>query len=128
MGFFESLPTACVVEVSTFVDASVEKVPVLNEVIAPLVFLFVLATAHNLRRSVHLFLDICCIPQDDEQKKTLGISSLGSILDRSEKMLILMDEHYWQRLWCVFEVAAFYRRSGRRRMVIVPVHLALLKM
>merc|ERR1712216_360372 len=43
-------------------------------------------------------------------------------------MLILMDEHYWKRLWTLFEIAAFYRRAGLRRMEIVPLHVPILKM
>ena len=41
-----------------------------------------------------------------------GINGLGAVLDRSNRMLILYDEHYFERLWCVFEVASFIRRAG----------------
>ena len=33
---------------------------------------------------------------------------MEEVLDRSLTMVCLIDENYWTRLWCVFEVAAFY--------------------
>ena len=49
------------------------------------------------------------------------------MLDRSREMICLIDEHYWKRLWCLFEVAAFYRRAGPQRMVFIPLHIASLQ-
>ena len=54
------------------------------------------------RRS--LFLDIACICQNDAVRKARGIESLGALLDRSETMIVLMDETYFTRLWCAFEI------------------------
>ena len=54
--------------------------------------------------------------------KARGIESLGALLDRSETMLVLMDERYPTRLWCLFEVAAFAKRAGLARMRFVPTH------
>ena len=63
--------------------------------------LSVLSQAIFTRTSPTLFLDICCISQDDPIKKARGIESLGALLDRSERMLVLLDENYFKRLWCV---------------------------
>ena len=41
-------------------------------------------------------------------------------------MLVLMDSHYWTRLWCVFEFAAFVKRAGPGRVDIIPLHIPLL--
>jgi len=65
-----------------------------------------------LCRRARYFLDCVCIPQRDARTKGQAIQSIGTILDHSDQMLILMDEHYWSRLWCVFELAAFYHRAG----------------
>ena len=37
-----------------------------------------------------------------------GALSLRAYLDRSDRMLVLLDESYFSRLWCVWEVAAFF--------------------
>jgi hypothetical protein len=92
------------------------------QTLGPLVFLVALASAHRLRRPTHLFLDICCISQDNEHAKELGIASIGAILDRSQRMLALVSADYFQRLWCVFELAAYHRRAGRRRLDLVALH------
>ena len=77
-------------------------------------------------RRARLFLDVSCINQSDEEQKAAGIAALGAVLDRSEKMLILSEETYWSRAWCIFEVAAFAHRAGLERCVFVPMHVAML--
>ena len=66
-----------------------------------LVFTSVLLLGHLIfdRRDT-FFLDVACISQDDEKLKASGIASLGAILDRSERMLVLCDGNYFSRLWC----------------------------
>ena len=88
----------------------------------PVVFMLVLATAHHFRKTTSLFLDICCISQDDEEAKAVGIASIGAILDRSQRMLALVSADYFERLWCVFEVAGHMRRAGRNRLDLVPLN------
>ncbi|CAE7413186.1 unnamed protein product [Symbiodinium natans] len=70
-----------------------------------------------------VFLDVCCIDQVDAQKKAEGIASLAGILKQSKRLLVLWDHTYIERLWCVFEVAAFLHRSGKPRAVIRPTLL-----
>ena len=72
-------------------------------------------------------MDIACIDQLDAGKKAAGIASLGALLDRSDRMVVLFDEHYMTRMWCVFELAAFAKRGSLDRMDIVPLHIALIK-
>ena len=62
-----------------------------------------------------------CINQLDPEAKALGIASLGSILDRSERMLILMDEHYFSSLWCIFEVSDTFSASVAMRLGTAPM-------
>ena len=40
--------------------------------------------------------------QVDVKNKTEGIVSLGGILNKSKTLLILWDDTYIDRLWCVF--------------------------
>eukprot|EP00928_Gymnodinium_smaydae_P046912 TRINITY_DN3127_c1_g2_i1.p1 TRINITY_DN3127_c1_g2~~TRINITY_DN3127_c1_g2_i1.p1 ORF type:complete len:554 (-),score=60.75 TRINITY_DN3127_c1_g2_i1:188-1849(-) len=54
-----------------------------------------------------LFLDKVCINQRDLGQKRDGILSIGGILANSEKLLVVWDETYFQRLWCVFEISAW---------------------
>ena len=68
---------------------------------------------------------MCIRDRDDPQAKASGIASLGALLDRSEQMLVLMDERYWSRMWCAFEIAAFAKRAGMDRMRVVPIHVPI---
>lgn len=68
---------------------------------------------------------IACIDQLDAVNKAAGINALGALLDRSQRMVVLLDEHNMQRMWCVFELAAFAKRGSLSRIDIVPLHLAL---
>jgi len=56
-----------------------------------------------------VFLDRACIPQDDEEAKRTGILSLAYYLKVSKTVMVLWDVTYFQRLWCVFEFAAYLR-------------------
>ncbi|CAJ1419077.1 unnamed protein product [Effrenium voratum] len=76
--------------------------------------------------SASIFLDRICIHQSDPRLKMEGVMSIGAFLKRSERMLVLWDASYMQRLWCVFEVAAFLKsRSADQEahLQIVPVHM-----
>ena len=63
-------------------------------------------------------------PQSDLHRE--GVLNLGALLDRSEQMISLVDERYFKRLWCMFELAAFYRRAGPDRIILIPMHVPLL--
>ena len=63
-------------------------------------------------------------PAGGPAAKQRGIASLGALLDRSERMLILLDKEYFTRLWCIFELAAFAKRAGMHRLEIVQLHSA----
>ena len=55
------------------------------------------------RRRFSIFLDVICIDQKDQRRKTMGILSMGASLKSSESMLVLWDSTYVHRLWCVWE-------------------------
>jgi hypothetical protein len=105
------------------------RTALLCESLGPLAFFITLATAHRFRPGwrppISLFLDICCIAQDDEAAKAVGIQSIGAILDRSQRMLALVSADYFDRLWCTFELAAYHKRAGRSRLDLVPLSAPL---
>ncbi|CAE7210572.1 unnamed protein product, partial [Symbiodinium microadriaticum] len=60
------------------------------------------------------------VPQS--RLKQRGILNLPGFLLSSEKLVILWSEHYFSRLWCVFEMATYLKDpSGRERTQIIPV-------
>ena len=108
------------------VDGTTHEVPQLTYILATLAFPLLLLLLNG--RFVHTptcFLDSCCVEQHDRRRKAAGIASLGAIVARSERLLVLVDEHTFTRLWCIFELASFYRRSrGSSRMIFLPLHAA----
>ncbi|CAK9076393.1 CCHC-type domain-containing protein [Durusdinium trenchii] len=73
-----------------------------------------------------VFLDVCCINQLDNREKSEGILSLGGILRNSRRMLVLWDATYIERLWCVFELAAFIRSRPPEEAPEVQIRPTLL--
>ena len=56
-----------------------------------------------------------------------GALSLRAYVDRSDRMLVLLDESYFTRLWCVFELAAFVKTcGGLHRTDFVVLHVPML--
>jgi len=80
-------------------DMAVGRGPWTAELIVGPVFLLVFFTAHRFSPARSLFLDIACIDQSSDAAKADGIAALGAVLDRSERMLVLCDRHYFSRLW-----------------------------
>ena len=73
-----------------------------------------------------------CISQDDEAMKRNGTLSLGWFLRNSTNMVVLWDESYFTRLWCVFEMAAFLKlqelskrgaiNTSKKRLKVLMAH------
>ena len=79
-----------------------------------------------LWRSQHnIFLDRICISQQDNDLKAQAIFSLAGLLKKSEVMLILWDPTWTERLWCLFELAAFLKSkkvaSGKQALIARPI-------
>lgn len=58
---------------------------------------------------VTFWIDKCCIPQR-HTLMPVCISLIEDFLDRCEGMVVLFTWHYFERLWCVYEWAAFLVR------------------
>ncbi|CAE7722822.1 unnamed protein product [Symbiodinium sp. CCMP2592] len=59
-----------------------------------------------------VFLDRVCVNQVDEDEKCEAVLSIGALLKSSQAMLVLWDTTYVERLWCVFELAAYIKSHG----------------
>ncbi|CAJ1449959.1 unnamed protein product, partial [Effrenium voratum] len=72
-----------------------------------------------------IFLDRVCIHQTDENLKAQAILSIGAFLKNSDTMLVLWDPSYVERLWCVFELAAFLQSQEQsvNRLAIRPTFM-----
>ncbi|CAK9051077.1 unnamed protein product [Durusdinium trenchii] len=72
-----------------------------------------------------VFLDKICIHQTDKSLTLQGIINIGAFLKNSQSMLVLWDVTYVERLWCMFELAAFLKscEGGRVKLDIKPTIL-----
>ena len=72
----------------------------------------------------HVFFDRICINDGDPDMKTEAIVSLAGMLKESKELLVLWDASWSDRLWCLFELAAFLKcknaEGGRRVLIIRP--------
>jgi len=73
-----------------------------------------------------VFLDQICIHQHDGSLKMEGILNIGAIMKKSRSLLVLWDSTYVERLWCIFEMAAFLKghESEEVDIVVRPTFLA----
>ena len=55
-----------------------------------------------------------CISQNNKYLEEQSTRSLSFILHQSRNMLLMCDETYFTRMWCVFEIVARLRQDGNR--------------
>ena len=79
------------------------------------------------RRAAIVFLDRCCISQQDAELKRQGIQGLAGFVTISRKLIVLWSPRYFTRLWCTFELSCFLKDMDEQKHVeFVPVAMALL--
>jgi len=72
------------------------------------IFFVLLLFSHHLDQSNKtFFFDRCCIHQRNGALKRDGILHLGQFLQFSKRVLVLWDPSYFDRMWCLFELATF---------------------
>ncbi|KAF4655847.1 hypothetical protein FOZ61_007346 [Perkinsus olseni] len=96
--------------------------PGLSAIVGILIYVTVLARGHEIPLKIpgvrrhseaKVFFDRCCIDQVDPVRKAAGIRSIGAYLNKCDTFLLLWSDDYFQRLWCVFELACFLKGSER---------------
>ena len=92
--YFEMLPDWMVMEgQGKYFDDVALRCCAFAQLLAPLAFTIVAFFGHHVFcRGEKAFLDIACIDQNDATSKRSGINSLGALLDRSQRMIVLLDE------------------------------------
>ena len=86
-----------------------------------LVFLF----GHQIMGDTpSVWVDKLCIHQTDPDLKAEQIASLAVFVARSQRMLILWDDTYFERLWCNLELATRARYGGAEKVEVLPLWLA----
>lgn len=96
--------------------------PALCTIIGIIIYITLLRRGHEIplkisgvqrRRDAKVFFDRCCIDQVDPIRKAAGIRSIGAYLNKCDTFLLLWSDDYFQRLWCVFELACFLKGSEK---------------
>jgi hypothetical protein len=67
------------------------------------------------------FLDVVCIDQVDEDRKSKGIYGLGNFLSKSTRLTILWSPPQFFRKWCVYEIAAFIALNPTGEICFFPL-------
>ncbi|CAK9076877.1 unnamed protein product [Durusdinium trenchii] len=73
-----------------------------------------------------IFLDRICINNSDAEQKKASILSLGGILKRSQRLMVLWDPSWCDRLWCLFELAAFLKSKQAQKNQVLLVQPTIL--
>ncbi|CAE7729621.1 unnamed protein product [Symbiodinium sp. CCMP2592] len=79
----------------------------------------------RLRADPCCFLDVACIHQADLELQRKGVYGLGGFLAASREMHILWSPPYLDRLWCVFEIAAFRKANPEGKVVVRPLFVEI---
>ncbi|CAJ1337966.1 unnamed protein product [Effrenium voratum] len=72
-----------------------------------------------------VFLDRLCINQENDEAKAEGVINLGACLKHSKTFMVIWDATYCQRLWCLFELAAFLKTHEDESVIIEPISLTV---
>jgi hypothetical protein len=75
------------------------------------------ADSECMLEDVSFWIDKCCIPQQ-HSLKDVCISMIEDFLDRCDGMVVLLTWEYFQRLWCVYEWAAFLVRHPPENITV----------
>eukprot|EP00929_Paragymnodinium_shiwhaense_P055993 TRINITY_DN28027_c0_g1_i1.p1 TRINITY_DN28027_c0_g1~~TRINITY_DN28027_c0_g1_i1.p1 ORF type:complete len:563 (+),score=39.36 TRINITY_DN28027_c0_g1_i1:73-1761(+) len=97
--------------------------------VCPIVYVLLLFHWQNIRRlfgqTTLLFVDKLCIAQEDEHLKRQGILGLAAFLKKSRRLVVLWSPAYFSRLWCTYELAAWFRLQREVSSVLfLPVEIA----
>ena len=115
-------------KIETRAGLTVQSILAIHGIILILFFLLISETL--IRSNRHCFLDRCCIEQAESIEKREGIARIPSVLSRTTNLAVLLSDNYFQRLWCVYEIAvyrsSFPTRSDRDRISFIPLRIVLI--
>lgn len=91
-----------------------------------LVFIAVLFGGHLVRVPVQsLWLDKLCIHQSRKDLQIKGVSAIPEFVAKSDRMIVLWSDTYFERLWCNAEIATFAAiNGGAARLDMLPLWLS----
>ena len=69
------------------------------------------------------FLDAVSINQADEHMMQRGVYGLGGFLKASKELRILWSPLYFERLWCIFELAAYRTANPDGKITLIPLFM-----
>ena len=82
------------------------------------------ATPWGLNPTV-VWVDMCCLNQATPETISAGIAGFKRFVESSEKMVAFASPAYFERLWCVYELATFCKRHAgaelRRRLLLLSL-------
>ena len=90
-------------------------------------FTIVVISAAVFVFQTYAFLDYVCISQTDIDLKMLGIANFAGFLRLSKELVVLWDEKYFTRFWCVYELASYMTLNPTGRVRFSFAYAALLR-
>eukprot|EP00435_Cladocopium_sp_Y103_P039428 s376_g10.t1 len=71
-----------------------------------------------------LWFDRLCIDQENLLRRCQALTAVPAFVAQSERMLILLDETYFSRLWCIYELAV-HSKTGSATAELIPIWMPL---
>ena len=122
--YYYDYPFGYVTKVSALKGEGQARISVWLFVVGEVLLFLGLFKGHHLCRE-RFFLDCTCITQTDEQLKQQSIRMLSGYVGLSDSMIVLWDPTYFDRLWCVYELAAINHFSPEAPIHVLPSSMAL---
>ena len=137
---------AVVVQTTGLLDAQISDSKLATAMVAASsmtlvgVYVFLVYCGHSLpfiwwdRTWDRYFLDICVICQTDPVLMKQGINHLAEFLLVSQELIICWTPMYTSRIWCICELAVFFKRmqllerkgENNMKLVLLPIVFAVL--
>jgi len=90
-----------------------------------LVFVVVLFCGHMVRVPIQtMWLDKLSIHQTRKDLQIKGVTAIPEFVAKSDRMIVLWSDTYFERLWCNAEVASFAAINGAARLDMLPLWFA----
>ena len=70
-----------------------------------------------------LFVDKFCINQHEGELQASGLVSLRQFLARSQNLVCVIDDEYFSRLWCLFEIALYIKARKNPQVHFANVYM-----